>query len=113
MLRLRKLTPAGARVGGTEKGDRLDVTRVGREIHDPDTGKVIRRVEDPVGAIVITEVDESSAVGKFSGSGQPKTSRLGSTFTSVGQVYWQCLQKNFLRKNPSAAQTAAIAPHAK
>ena len=58
---------------GVKKGDKLNVTRVGRDIHDPDTGKVIRRIEDPVGSIVITEVDDSSAVGKFSGPGQPKT----------------------------------------
>ena len=65
--------------GGVKKGDKLDVTRTSREIHDPDTGKVIRRVEDQVGTITITEVDESSAVGKFSGSGQPKTGdRVGT-----------------------------------
>jgi curli biogenesis system outer membrane secretion channel CsgG len=57
---------------GVKKGDKLDVTRVGREIKDPDTGKTIRRVEDPVGSIVITDVDEVSAVGKFSGAGKPQ-----------------------------------------
>jgi curli biogenesis system outer membrane secretion channel CsgG len=58
---------------GVKKGDQLDVSRVGREIKDPDTGKTIRRVEDPVGTLVITEVDEVSAVGKFSGSAKPQT----------------------------------------
>lgn len=58
--------------GGVKVGDKLQVTRVGREIKDPATGKVIRRVTEPLGEIVISEVDESSAVGKFTGAGAPK-----------------------------------------
>jgi curli biogenesis system outer membrane secretion channel CsgG len=58
--------------GGVKVGDKLQVTRVGRTITDPATGKVIRRITDPLGEIVITEADESSAVGKFSGTGTPK-----------------------------------------
>jgi hypothetical protein len=49
-------------------GDRLDIRRKIREVKDPATGKVIRSVEDAVGSIVVTEVDEASAVGKFTGS---------------------------------------------
>jgi hypothetical protein len=41
-------------------------------VRDPATGKVIRRIEEPVGQLVITEVDEQSAVGKLSGSGPAK-----------------------------------------
>jgi curli biogenesis system outer membrane secretion channel CsgG len=58
--------------GGVKVGDRLDVRRKDREIRDPATGKVIRTIETDVGEIVITEADEISAVGKFSGSGTPK-----------------------------------------
>ena len=53
---------------GVKVGDRLMVRRPVREIKDPATGRVIRRVEDTVGEVVISEVDEASAVGKFSGA---------------------------------------------
>jgi hypothetical protein len=42
--------------------------RTGREIKDPATGNVLRRTDTPVGEIVITEADEASSVGTFSGS---------------------------------------------
>jgi curli biogenesis system outer membrane secretion channel CsgG len=57
---------------GLKVGDHLNVKRKVREIRDPETNKVIRSVEDAVGSITLTEVDEGSAVGKFSGSGTPK-----------------------------------------
>jgi len=57
---------------GIKVGDQLDVKRGVRDIHDPATGRVIRHVEEPVGTVTITEVDAQSAVGKFSGPGQPK-----------------------------------------
>jgi curli biogenesis system outer membrane secretion channel CsgG len=57
---------------GVKVGDKLDIKRTGRTITDPATGKVIRRIEESVGTVTITEVDAQSAVGKFSGSGQPK-----------------------------------------
>ncbi|MDQ6701199.1 MAG: curli production assembly protein CsgG [Acidobacteriota bacterium] len=53
---------------GVKAGDRLAVKRSTREITDPVSGKVIRRVEDNVGSVTITEVDEGSSVGKFEGS---------------------------------------------
>ncbi|MDM7998352.1 MAG: CsgG/HfaB family protein [Acidobacteriota bacterium] len=57
---------------GVKVGDRLKITRTGREIKDPATGKVIRRVEEPLGDVVITEVDEQSAVGKYDGTAPVK-----------------------------------------
>ena len=57
---------------GVKAGDRLEVKRKVREIRDPETNKVIRVVEDTVGTITVNEVDEASAVGKFSGAGTPK-----------------------------------------
>jgi curli biogenesis system outer membrane secretion channel CsgG len=57
---------------GVKVGDKLAVKRTGREIKDPATGRVIRRIEETVGEVVITEADETSAVGTFSGSGQPQ-----------------------------------------
>jgi curli biogenesis system outer membrane secretion channel CsgG len=59
---------------GVKVGDRLQLRRPVREIKDPDTGKVIRRVEDSLGDVVITEVDESSAVGKYAG---PTPAKVG------------------------------------
>ena len=50
---------------GVKVGDKLEVKRRGREIRDPATGKVLRHVDDPIGTIAITEVEEQSAVGKF------------------------------------------------
>jgi curli biogenesis system outer membrane secretion channel CsgG len=55
---------------GVKVGDQLNVERVSREIKDPSTGKVIRRMTSPVGVIRVTDVDDQSAVGApVSGSG--------------------------------------------
>ena len=60
-------TSSGVRVGGT-----YPVLHAGKEIHDPATGKVIKRQTTNVGSITITEADEGSATGKFSGTGPAK-----------------------------------------
>ena len=57
---------------GVKVGDRLAVSRKIREIKDPATGKVLRTVEDMLGEVTITEVDEQSSVGKYSGSSPAK-----------------------------------------
>jgi curli biogenesis system outer membrane secretion channel CsgG len=57
---------------GVKIGDVLQIKRVSRKITDPATGKVLRQIEDAVGEMKVTEVDAQSAVGKFTGSGQPK-----------------------------------------
>jgi curli biogenesis system outer membrane secretion channel CsgG len=55
---------------GLKVGDQLTVQRVTKEIKDPSTGAVIRRLTSPVGVIRLTDVDEISAVGTpVSGSG--------------------------------------------
>jgi curli biogenesis system outer membrane secretion channel CsgG len=54
---------------GLKVGALLQVSHGGREIRDPATGKVLRRVESALGTVTITEVDETSAVGKFNGAG--------------------------------------------
>jgi curli biogenesis system outer membrane secretion channel CsgG len=61
----------GSKVG-VKVGDTLQIKRIGREIRDPATGKVIRRDEASLGQLTITEVDELSAVGKYSGPEKPK-----------------------------------------
>jgi curli biogenesis system outer membrane secretion channel CsgG len=57
---------------GVKVGDHLKVVRTGREIRDPASGKVIRRTEESLGEVVITEVDEQSAIGKYSGTAPAK-----------------------------------------
>ena len=57
---------------GLKVGDKLNVARKGKDITDPATGKVLRSMTSPLGTLVITQVDENSATGKFSGSGTPQ-----------------------------------------
>ena len=55
---------------GVSVGMKLSVERVTREVKDPASGKVLRKITSPVGEIQITEVDEGSAVAKvLSGQG--------------------------------------------
>ncbi len=55
---------------GVSVGMKLSVERVSREVKDPASGKVLRKITSPVGEIQITEVDEGSAVAKvLSGQG--------------------------------------------
>jgi curli biogenesis system outer membrane secretion channel CsgG len=56
---------------GVSVGDRLQVTRAGREIKDPVTGNVLRHTASPVGEVVITEVEEGSSSGTFTGAMPP------------------------------------------
>jgi curli biogenesis system outer membrane secretion channel CsgG len=55
-------TSAGVRVGAE-----YDVLRAGREIKDPATGRVLRRVTTNVGKLKITSADETSATGTLTG----------------------------------------------
>jgi curli biogenesis system outer membrane secretion channel CsgG len=50
---------------GLKVGDRLTIERVTREIKDPDTGKVIRRLTSKVATVEVTDVDAQSAVTKY------------------------------------------------
>jgi curli biogenesis system outer membrane secretion channel CsgG len=47
---------------GVNVGDQLEVVRVTKEIKDPDTGNVIRRLTSSIGIIKATDVDDASAV---------------------------------------------------
>ena len=48
--------------GGVNLGDQLEVVRVTKEIKDPETGKVLRRLSSSIGIIKATDVDDTSAV---------------------------------------------------
>jgi curli biogenesis system outer membrane secretion channel CsgG len=55
---------------GVKVGDQLSVERVSKEIKDPSSGKVIRRMSTPVGVLKVTDVDDISAVATaVSGTG--------------------------------------------
>lgn len=55
---------------GVKVGDTLNVERVTREIKDPATGKVLRRMSTPVGVVKVTDVDDGSSVcSVISGAG--------------------------------------------
>jgi len=53
---------------GLKVGDRLEVRRKIRDVRDPATGKILRSISDKVGEVVITDVDEQSAVGRYAGT---------------------------------------------
>ncbi len=57
---------------GLKPGDKLQVRRKIRDVKDPSTGKVLRSIEDTIGEVTITDVDEASSVGTFSGSSPAK-----------------------------------------
>ncbi|MEO6758635.1 MAG: CsgG/HfaB family protein [Saprospiraceae bacterium] len=57
---------------GVKVGQNLQVVQGGREIRDPATGKVLRRVGTPIGMVTITEADEQSSVGNYNGTVKPK-----------------------------------------
>lgn len=55
---------------GVKLGDQLNVERVTKEIKDPSTGQVLRRLSTPVGVVKVTDVDDVSSVcTPVSGSG--------------------------------------------
>lgn len=71
----------GARAG-VKVGDQLEVVRVTKEIKDPATGAVIRRLSTSVGTVKATDVDDASAVcTSVSGSGF----KVGDSVKSVTQ----------------------------
>ena len=50
---------------GVKQGDHLSIERVTREIKDPATGQVIRRMTQKIGIVEVTEVDDGSSVCKI------------------------------------------------
>ncbi len=55
---------------GVKVGDQLNVERVTKEIKDPSTGQVLRRLSTPVGVVKVTDVDDVSSIATaVSGTG--------------------------------------------
>jgi curli biogenesis system outer membrane secretion channel CsgG len=67
-------TKAGVKVGG-----HLGVLRKGKEIRDPATGKVLKTIQTRLGDVSITEADETSCTGTYSGPTPPKVGDAVST----------------------------------
>ena len=57
---------------GVKVGDHLGVFRNGKEIRDPATGKVLKRMQTRLGDVTITEADETSSTGTYTGSTPPQ-----------------------------------------
>ena len=67
---------------GLKVGDQLNVERVTREIKDPYTGRVIRRMTTAIGVIRLTDVDAVSSIGAIvSGS----DFKIGDTVKTITQ----------------------------
>jgi len=55
---------------GVKVGDQLNVERVTKEIKDPSTGQILRRLSSQVGVVKVTDVDDVSSIATpVSGSG--------------------------------------------
>lgn len=67
---------------GVKVGDTLNVERVTKEIKDPSTGQVLRKLSTPVGVVKVTDVDDVSAIATaVSGS----DFKVGDTVKTITQ----------------------------
>jgi curli biogenesis system outer membrane secretion channel CsgG len=66
---------------GLKVGDRLSVERVTREIKDPASGQVLRRLTSQIGTIELTDVDDVSSVGKIVSGADFKEGDVAKTVT--------------------------------
>jgi curli biogenesis system outer membrane secretion channel CsgG len=64
---------------GVKVGDHLGIFHKGKEIRDPATGKVLKTINIRLGDITITDADETSATGTFSGATPPKVGDVAQT----------------------------------
>jgi len=64
---------------GVKVGDRYAIKRPVREVKDPATGRVLRTITQQIGEVVITEVEEGSSVGNFTGA---STCKVGDIVTN-------------------------------
>lgn len=66
---------------GLKVGDELSIERVSKEIKDPATGKVLRRMSSQVGTIQVTDVDDVSSVANLVTGTGVKVGDLAKTKT--------------------------------
>ena len=67
---------------GLKIGDRLTIERVTREVKDPVTNQVIRKISTQVGVIEITNVDDISSVAKIVSGNDFKIGDAANTMTN-------------------------------
>lgn len=61
---------------GYKQGMKLSIERVSKEIKDPQTGQVIRRLTEKIGMVELSEIDNSSSIGKVISGSQFKIGDL-------------------------------------
>jgi len=66
---------------GIKIGDHLSLERGSKEIKDPSTGKVLRRLSAQVGTVEVTDVDDVSAIGNLLTGTGVKVGDLAKTVT--------------------------------
>ena len=66
---------------GVKVGDRLSVERVTKEIKDPTTGNVLRRLSSQIAVIEVTDVDDVSSAAKIVSGAGLKVGDLAKTVT--------------------------------
>ena len=66
---------------GIKVGDHLSLERVSKEIKDPSTGKVLRRMSTQVGTVEVTDVDDVSSVANLLTGTGVKVGDLAKTVT--------------------------------
>ena len=59
--------------GGLKVGDHLQIWRMGKEIRDPATGKVLLRDDMLLGEAVVNTVDDAFSIGEYHGTQPVKT----------------------------------------
>lgn len=65
---------------GVKLGDRLQVWRPGKEIHDPANGKLLMRNDTLLGEAVVTTVNDISSIAQYKGSEPVKVGDLAKSF---------------------------------
>jgi len=71
----RLVLNVGAR-DGVKVGDRLQILRLGKEVRDPVTGKLLLRDDTLLGEAVVTRVNDNSSIAQYQGSAPAKVSDL-------------------------------------
>jgi flagellar assembly FlgT-like protein len=66
---------------GLKVGDQLSIERVSKEIKDPATSKVLRRMSNKIGVVQVTDVDDGSSVAKVVSGTDFKVGDLAKTVT--------------------------------
>jgi hypothetical protein len=62
-------------------GDQLSIERVTREVKDPATGKVLRRMSSQVATVRCDDIDDGSAVCKITSGAGVKVGDMAKTTT--------------------------------